>query len=168
MTPMEPVTVTGPNGPVSLHDVFEGRRMLIVYHFMWNKGAPHHKQCEGCTHSQAAMTAAVCAYLAQRDVTYAVFNSGPFEEILAYRDFMGWTTPWYSTADSGHPRRGRPPLLREDRRPGVPDVRNQVARNRSDAPHSAVTGPDAVRPAGDVGGLARDHSARRSGFLVAP
>ena len=77
MTPMEPVTVVGPNGPVPLQEVFEGRRMLIVYHFMWNKGAPHHKQCEGCTHSQVAMTAAVCAYLAERDVSYAVFSSGP-------------------------------------------------------------------------------------------
>jgi hypothetical protein len=47
------------------------------------------------------MTAAVCAYLAARDVSYAVFSSGPIGEILAYRDFMGWTTPWCSTADSG-------------------------------------------------------------------
>ncbi|AMV22479.1 DUF899 family protein [Planctomyces sp. SH-PL14] len=101
MTPMEPVTVAGASGPVTLRDVFEGRRMLLVYHFMWNRGAAHHKQCEGCTHSQAAMTAAVSAYLAERDVTYAVFSSGPFEELLAYRDFMGWGTPWYSTADSG-------------------------------------------------------------------
>jgi predicted dithiol-disulfide oxidoreductase (DUF899 family) len=101
MTPMENVTVVGANGPVPLGEVFDGRRMLIVYHFMWKKGAPHHKQCEGCTHSQAAMTAAVCAYLAARDVTYAVFSMGPLEEILAYRDFMGWTAPWYSTADAG-------------------------------------------------------------------
>jgi predicted dithiol-disulfide oxidoreductase (DUF899 family) len=101
MTRMEPVTVAGPDGVVPLHDVFEGRRMLMVYHFMWNKGAPHHKQCEGCTHSQVAMNEQVCAYLAARDVTYAVFSSGPLDEILAYRDFMGWTTPWYSTADSG-------------------------------------------------------------------
>jgi predicted dithiol-disulfide oxidoreductase (DUF899 family) len=43
----------------------------------------------------------VRAYLAARDVTYAVFSAGPLEEILAYRDFMGWTTPWYSTATSG-------------------------------------------------------------------
>lgn len=101
MTPMEAVTVVGSNGPVPLIDVFDGRRMLIVYHFMWKKGAPHHKQCEGCTHSQAAMSAAVCAYLAERDVTYAVFSMGLLDEILAYRDFMGWTAPWYSTADSG-------------------------------------------------------------------
>ena len=59
MTPMENVPVVGSKGPVSLAEVFEGRRMLIVYHFMWKKGAPHHKQCEGCTHSQAGMSAAV-------------------------------------------------------------------------------------------------------------
>lgn len=100
MTRMEPVTVVGPDGPVSLHDVFEGRRMLIVYHFMWHAGAPHEQQCEGCTHSQVAMNPAVRAYLAERDVTYTVFSSGPWAEITAYRDFMGWTAPWYSTADS--------------------------------------------------------------------
>jgi predicted dithiol-disulfide oxidoreductase (DUF899 family) len=101
MTPTEPVTVVGSKGSVPLQEVFEGRRMLIVYHFMWKKSAPHHKQCEGCTHSQAAMNAAVCAYLAERDVTYAVFSRGPLEELIAYRDFMGWATPWYSTTDSG-------------------------------------------------------------------
>lgn len=100
MTRMEPVVVVGPQGPVSLHDVFESRRILIVYHFMWKKGAPHHQQCEGCTHSQVSMNAAVCAYLAERDVCYAVFSRGPLNEIVAYRDFMGWTTPWYSTVDS--------------------------------------------------------------------
>jgi len=75
--------------------------MLIVYHFMWKKGTPHQQQCEGCTHSQAAMDSAVLAYLAARDVQYAVFSSGPLNEIIAYRDFMGWTSPWYSTAESG-------------------------------------------------------------------
>jgi predicted dithiol-disulfide oxidoreductase (DUF899 family) len=101
MIRVEPVTVVGPEGNISLHDVFDGRRMLIVYHFMWNEGAPHHKQCGGCTHSQVAMNSAVRAYLDQRDVNYVVFSSGPLDQIIAYRDFMGWTTPWYSTADSG-------------------------------------------------------------------
>lgn len=101
MMKMDPVSVVGSKGPVSLREVFGGRHMLIVYHFMWKNGAPQAKQCEGCTHSQAGMTADVCAYLAARDVTYSVFSSGPTEEILAYRDFMGWKTPWYSTAESG-------------------------------------------------------------------
>lgn len=100
MTRMPPVTVLGSNGVIPLREVFEGRRMLLAYHFMWNDRAPSQRQCEGCTHSQVAMTSAVRAYLAERDVTYAVFSSGPLGEILAYRDFLGWTTPWYSTADS--------------------------------------------------------------------
>lgn len=99
MTPIPPVTVTGAHGPVPLHEVFDGRRQLLVYHFMWKRGAPHDKQCEGCTHSQVAMDAAVRAYLAERDVSYAVFSRGPWAELAAYRDFMGWTAPWYSTLD---------------------------------------------------------------------
>jgi predicted dithiol-disulfide oxidoreductase (DUF899 family) len=101
MTRMDPAMVVGKSGPIPLPDVFEGRRMLIVYHFMWKEGAPHPNQCEGCTHSQVAMNDQVCAYLAARDVTHAVSSVGRLDEILAYRDFMGWTMPWYSTAHSG-------------------------------------------------------------------
>lgn len=101
MTRMAPVTVVGAGGPVALRDVFDGRRMLLVYHFMWHHGAPHEKQCPGCTHTQVAMNDAVRAYLAARDVNYAVFCAGPFAEIAAYRGYMGWTATWYSTADSG-------------------------------------------------------------------
>ncbi|SFK96404.1 DUF899 family protein [Lysobacter sp. cf310] len=100
MVRMDPVVVVGANGPIPLHEVFEGRRMLIVYHFMWHAGAPHERQCDGCTHSQSAMNAAVLAYLAERDVGYAVFSRGPWAELAAYRDFMGWPAPWYSTTDS--------------------------------------------------------------------
>lgn len=99
MTRMPAITVVGAQGPVPLHEVFEGRRQLLVYHFMWKRGAPHDKQCEGCTHSQVAMDSAVRAYLAERDVSYAVFSRGPWPELAAYRDFMGWTAPWYSTQD---------------------------------------------------------------------
>ncbi|MBL8848217.1 MAG: DUF899 domain-containing protein [Planctomycetaceae bacterium] len=101
MTRMERVNVVGPNGLVPLQAVFEGRRMLVVYHFMWKTGARLHEQCEGCTHSQVAMNSQVRAYLAARDVNYAVFCKGPWNEIVAYRDFMGWTAPWFSTAESG-------------------------------------------------------------------
>jgi len=101
MTPMEPVELVGANGKVSLHDVFEGRKMLLAYFFMWNRGAPHHRQCEGCTHVISQVSSAVRAYLAERDVTYAVFSQGPYQELAAYRDFMGWTMHWYSTERAG-------------------------------------------------------------------
>jgi predicted dithiol-disulfide oxidoreductase (DUF899 family) len=101
MLEMAPVELTGANGKVSLADVFEGRKMLLAYLFMWNRGAPHHRQCEGCTHLMSQVSTAVRAYLAERDVTYAVFARGPYAELAAYRQFMGWTMPWYSTLESG-------------------------------------------------------------------
>ena len=39
----------GENGAVTLLDVFEGRRLLIAYYFMWHTGHPAPEQCEGCT-----------------------------------------------------------------------------------------------------------------------
>jgi predicted dithiol-disulfide oxidoreductase (DUF899 family) len=38
--------------------------------------------------------------LHSRDVTYATFCQGPYEESVRYRDFMGWDVPWYSVQDS--------------------------------------------------------------------
>jgi predicted dithiol-disulfide oxidoreductase (DUF899 family) len=39
--------LTGPGGPVTLLDAFEGRRQLIAYYFMWWDGHPAPEQCEG-------------------------------------------------------------------------------------------------------------------------
>jgi len=36
------------------------------------------------------------SYLHSRDVTYAVFCQGPYDESVRYRDFMSWDMPWYS------------------------------------------------------------------------
>lgn len=81
-------------GTVTLLDAFEGRRMLIAYYFMWHPGHPAPEQCEGC----ALFTAQVreLSFIHSRDVTYATFCQGPYEESARYRDFMGWKMPWYS------------------------------------------------------------------------
>lgn len=42
------IALTGPHGPVTLLEVFEGRRQLIAYYFMWHPGRPAAEQCEGC------------------------------------------------------------------------------------------------------------------------
>ena len=86
------------HGAVTLLDAFEGRRMLIAYYFMWHTGHPAPEQCEGCTW----VTSQVCelSYIQSRDVTYAVFCQGPYEESARYRDFMGWEMPWYSAQGS--------------------------------------------------------------------
>src|SRR3981081_3189548 len=50
MVEVEPaITLIGPHGPVTLFTVFEGRRQLIAYYFMWHNGHPAPEQCEGCT-----------------------------------------------------------------------------------------------------------------------
>jgi hypothetical protein len=85
---------------VSLLDVFEGRRQLIAYYFMWHTGHPAPEQCEGCT--WVTTQVAELSYLHSRDITYAVFCQGPYDESFRYRDFMGWDMPWYSAQDSLH------------------------------------------------------------------
>ena len=93
------IPLIGKRGEVTLLDAFEGRRMLIAYYFMWHTGHPAPEQCEGCTFC----TSEVCelSLIHSRDVTYATFCQGPYEESARYRDFMGWEMPWYSaTRDS--------------------------------------------------------------------
>ncbi|MEJ3653515.1 DUF899 family protein [Actinomycetes bacterium KLBMP 9759] len=91
--------VVGPDGPVPLLDVFEGRRQLIVYLHMWHDGKPATEQCEGCTFFTEHTPD--LSYLHSRDVTYATFCQGTYTESARYRDFMGWDMPWYSARDSG-------------------------------------------------------------------
>jgi predicted dithiol-disulfide oxidoreductase (DUF899 family) len=92
------ITLTGSQGQVTLLDTFEGRWMLIAYYFMWNVGKPAPQQCEGCT--WVTTQVAELSYLHSRDITFAVFCQGPYEESARYRDFMGWTMPWYSAQGS--------------------------------------------------------------------
>ena len=85
----------GVEGPVRLVDVFEGRRQLIAYKFMWTDPE---SPCEGCSLfvDQFGHT----AHLNARDVTRVVISSGPLAETLPYRERMGWNVPFYSAADS--------------------------------------------------------------------
>jgi predicted dithiol-disulfide oxidoreductase (DUF899 family) len=92
------VTLTGPDGRVSLLDVFEGRRQLVAYFHMWFPGEPAADQCEGCTFFNGQVRE--LAYMHARDTTYATFCEGPYEASVRYRDFMGWDVPWYSAQES--------------------------------------------------------------------
>src|SRR6516164_2041082 len=95
MVEMDPsITLIGPKGPVTLLDAFEGRRQLIAYYFMWHTGHPAPEQCEGCTFYTSQVHE--LSFIHSRDVTYATFCQGPYEESARYREFMGWEMPWYS------------------------------------------------------------------------
>jgi predicted dithiol-disulfide oxidoreductase (DUF899 family) len=91
-------TLNGPHGPVPLIDAFEGRQQLITYYVMWHPGRPAAEQCEGCTWNNTQVDE--LSYVHSRDITYAVFCQGPYDESIRYRDFMDWKMPWYSAQQS--------------------------------------------------------------------
>jgi len=88
----------GPNGEVSLLDLFEGRRQLIVYHFMFAPGVDGWPEagCPGC--SMVADQVANLAHLHARDTSFAFVSRGPYQNLERYRERMGWHIPWYSSA----------------------------------------------------------------------
>ncbi|HZQ54947.1 MAG TPA: DUF899 family protein [Bryobacteraceae bacterium] len=99
MVEMDAATpLVGERGAMTLLDAFEGRSQLIAYYFMWYPGKPAPEQCEGCTWVTSQVRE--LSYIHSRDVTFAVFCQGPYEESARYRSFMGWEMPWYSAQDS--------------------------------------------------------------------
>jgi predicted dithiol-disulfide oxidoreductase (DUF899 family) len=86
--------LVGKHGAVTLLDAFEGRRMLIAYFFMWYPGKPAPQQCEGCTWFTTQVHE--LSHMHSRDVTYATFCQGPYDESARYHDFLDWPMPWYS------------------------------------------------------------------------
>jgi predicted dithiol-disulfide oxidoreductase (DUF899 family)/ketosteroid isomerase-like protein len=83
----------GPNGKARLAELFEGRRQLLLYHFMF--GPSRSAGCDGC--SMVIDQIGHPAHLHARDTTFAIVSRAPFEKIEAYRRRMGWQRPWYSS-----------------------------------------------------------------------
>jgi predicted dithiol-disulfide oxidoreductase (DUF899 family) len=85
----------GPDGKVGFADLFDGRRQLIVYHFMFGPGGD---QCTGC--SSFTDNIADLTHLRARDTSFALVSRAPYDEIRAFKDRMGWTVPWFSSFGS--------------------------------------------------------------------
>jgi len=95
-------TLTGPSGPVSLPDLFAGRRQLITYHFMWRheqSGFPGEDQ--GCpTCSFLVDSIGDLSHLHACDTTLALVSRAPITSIERFKKRMGWAVPWYSSYGS--------------------------------------------------------------------
>lgn len=83
----------GSTGSATLLDLFEGRRQLIVQHFMfdpeWQEGCP--------TCSCDADSLGHLAHLHARDTTFVAVSRAPWSKIEPFKARMGWTFPWYSS-----------------------------------------------------------------------
>jgi predicted dithiol-disulfide oxidoreductase (DUF899 family) len=86
----------GPKGKAGLVDLFEDRRQLIVYHFMFGPSADH--GCDGC--SMVVDNMGHPAHLHARDTSLALVSRAPLSKIEPFRERMGWAIPWYSSFDS--------------------------------------------------------------------
>ena len=89
----------GPDGSVSLLDLFEGRRQLIVYRFFFEPGVAGWPEsgCPGC--SFLADQVAHLAHLNARDTTLAFVSRAPQPDIERWKARMGWEIPWFSLTD---------------------------------------------------------------------
>jgi len=83
----------GPDGKLSLPDLFGGCSQLVIYHFMfppeWDAGCPH------CSFWADSFNG-VPAHLRARDVSFAAVSRAPIGKIAGYQQRMGWSFPWVS------------------------------------------------------------------------
>ena len=87
----------GPDGTATLHDLFDGRRQLILYHFMFAPGVGGWPSagCPGC--SMFVDQVGHLAHFHARETSFALVSRAPLEQITPYKERMGWAIPWFSS-----------------------------------------------------------------------
>ncbi len=83
------------DGTRTLAELFDGRRQLLVYHFMF--GPSYEAGCPTCS-SMADAVDGDLPHLHARDVTMMYVSQAPLEKLQAYKRRMGWNMPWVSSA----------------------------------------------------------------------
>lgn len=97
----------GWGGKATLADLFDGRRQLIVYHFMFDaddppagqSGAPWDEGCPGCSFMADNLPRHL-EHLHARDTNLVLVSRAPLAKIEPFYRRMGWTLPWYSSFES--------------------------------------------------------------------
>jgi predicted dithiol-disulfide oxidoreductase (DUF899 family) len=85
----------GPDGKVTLAELFAGKSQLIVYHFMfdptWDAG------CKSCSF-WADNYNSIVVHLNHRDANVVAISRAPIAKLQAYRKRMGWSFRWVSSS----------------------------------------------------------------------
>ena len=91
----KPYVFDTPDGPRSLSELFDGRRQLMVQHFMlapgWEQG------CKSCSFMADHLVGAQ-VHLQHRDVSVLLVSRAPLPEIERFRRRMGWPFKWASAS----------------------------------------------------------------------
>jgi len=109
-------TFDTPDGRRSLAELFDGRRQLVMQHFMlapgWEQG------CKSCSY-MADHTDSTTIHLAQRDVTFVAVSRAPLAEIERFRQRMGWKFAWVSSDGTDFNRDFHVTFTAEEREEGT-------------------------------------------------
>lgn len=93
----KPYVFDTPQGRRTLAELFDGRRQLLVQHFMlgpdWAQGCP---SCSFMADHADGMN----VHLAQRDISFVAISRAPLAQIQRFRERMGWRFDWVSSHGS--------------------------------------------------------------------
>jgi predicted dithiol-disulfide oxidoreductase (DUF899 family) len=94
---VKPYTFDSPTGKKTLPSLFEGKKQLIVYHFMfdpkWEEG------CKSCS-LIADHFEGMLPHLGARDISFTAISRAPLAKLVAFQKRMGWKFPWLSSAET--------------------------------------------------------------------
>ena len=78
----------GPDGPVTLLELFDGARQLVVQHVMfdpsWDVG------CPSCSAALAESSPGLLEHLRARETTFVAIARAPIDKLEAYREERGY------------------------------------------------------------------------------
>jgi predicted dithiol-disulfide oxidoreductase (DUF899 family) len=88
----------GPDGPMTLRDLFGESRQLVIQHFMfdpsWDEG------CSSCTAGCDEISDGLLVHTLSRDTAFAAVARAPFAKIAPYKASRGWRFPFVSSFGS--------------------------------------------------------------------
>ncbi len=85
------------DGHMSLADLFQGKTQLVIYHFMF--GTDWEEGCTSCSFWIDNLNG-ISPHLDARDTALAMVSKGPLANLLKFKTRMGWSLPWYSSANT--------------------------------------------------------------------
>jgi hypothetical protein len=160
----KPYIFNGPNGPVALLDLFEGREQLVMHHFMF--GPDWEQPCPSC--SSAADGIGNLRQLHVRNTTVVAVSRAPYAKLAIFRERLRWTFPWYS----GDRRKRIAEYVKENRSGELParSGLGGTGRRRHDRAQNRTEGLTRARcSTPDIGWLRyADGGVISSGIAVGP
>jgi predicted dithiol-disulfide oxidoreductase (DUF899 family) len=132
----------GPQGRVTLSELFGGRTQLMIYHFMF--GPKWAEGCPSCSMVADNIDGAL-VHLSQRDATLVMVSRAPIDKIEAFRKRMGWNCRWVSSYGNSFNRDYNVSFTKDEMEKGEVYYNFQVNRFPSDeAPGVSVFYKDAT------------------------